>query len=64
MHVVIEIEASGLVKLKKVDVVSPDQVLAEARASIFPTESYASAKTMDTKPIAAARPEHPMYTTR
>ncbi|EQC28423.1 hypothetical protein SDRG_13751 [Saprolegnia diclina VS20] len=56
-----EIEQSGLVKIKKVDVISPSAVLAQARAELFPEEL--SANAMDLRPIAAARNEHCMYTT-
>ncbi|KDO21771.1 hypothetical protein SPRG_13185 [Saprolegnia parasitica CBS 223.65] len=56
-----EIEQSGLVNIKKVDVISPSAVLAQARAELFPEEL--SANAMDLRPIAAARSEHCMYTT-
>ncbi|OQR82513.1 hypothetical protein ACHHYP_15907 [Achlya hypogyna] len=56
-----DIEQSGLVKIKKVDVVAPSAVLAQARAELFPEEL--TSNTLDIKPIAAARSEHCMYTT-
>ncbi|OQR86052.1 hypothetical protein THRCLA_10580 [Thraustotheca clavata] len=56
-----EIEQGGLVKIKKVDVLSPQEALARARNELFPEELTANA--LDTRPIAAARTEHCMYTT-
>ncbi|KAF0718454.1 hypothetical protein As57867_001688, partial [Aphanomyces stellatus] len=56
-----EIEQSGLVKIRSVNVISPEEVLARTKADILAVDLTKSA--VDTKPIAVPRQEHPMYTT-
>ncbi|ETV73440.1 hypothetical protein H257_11581 [Aphanomyces astaci] len=58
-----EIQQSGLVKIRSVSVISPEEVLARAKADLLhqdPTKQQA----VDIQLIAAPRGEHPMYTTR
>ncbi|RHY03890.1 hypothetical protein DYB25_005228 [Aphanomyces astaci] len=57
-----EIQQSGLVKIRSVSVISPEEVLARAKADLLhqdPTKQQA----VDIQLIAAPRGEHPMYTT-
>ncbi|ETV98881.1 hypothetical protein H310_08375 [Aphanomyces invadans] len=56
-----EIEQSGLVKVRSVNVISPEEVLARAKADLLSQDTTKNA--VDIKPIAAPRGEHPMYTT-
>ncbi|CAK4090463.1 unnamed protein product [Aphanomyces euteiches] len=55
-----EIEESGLVKIRSVGVISPEEVFARTKAELLDPSTQTA---LDIKPIAAPRKEHPMYTT-